>query len=217
MPRRIQHNIHLDAAYRGQSSQAALNVGFQNAAHAAAGGGHGHFDVELVAIFKVSDAAIVDQPKVHYIHGNLRIVDGPEHVPHQLFAELLRLGFGRGGGWLHAERVGIISFNAQDVTGVIHHGEAAAQRLREPYRTAGAQKIRTAAGDRGGLAIAGKNDFLIGIHSVETASCLPSSAACSACHAREAHFTRTGNSDTPANTASLPSSSGTPFLPVTSA
>ena len=32
----------------------------------------------------------------------------------------------------------------------------------------------------------------------------PSSAAFSVCHDRLAHFTRTGNSDTPENTASLP-------------
>ena len=43
-------------------------------------------------------------------------------------------------------------------------------------------------------------------YSVETASCLPSSAACSVCQASVAHFTRTGNSDTPEKTASLPSS-----------
>src|SRR5580704_13456452 len=53
-------------------------------------------------------------------------------------------------------------------------------------------------------------------YSVETASCLPSRAAISVCHAKLAHFTRTGNSDTPANTANLPRASGSPSAcPVT--
>jgi hypothetical protein len=55
-------------------------------------------------------------------------------------------------------------------------------------------------------------------YSVETASCSPLSAACSVCQARVAHFTRTGNSDTPEKAASLPRLS-VPFdsaCPVTS-
>ena len=40
--------------------------------------------------------------------------------------------------------------------------------------------------------------------SVVTGSCLPSTAATTACHGRIAHFTRAGNLCTPANTASLP-------------
>src|SRR5256885_15238171 len=40
--------------------------------------------------------------------------------------------------------------------------------------------------------------------SVVTDSCLPSTAATTACHGRIAHFTRAGNLCTPANTASLP-------------
>ena len=42
--------------------------------------------------------------------------------------------------------------------------------------------------------------------SVETGTSSPSSAALSVCHGSDAHFTRTGNSETPENTASLPSS-----------
>src|SRR5439155_11467362 len=40
--------------------------------------------------------------------------------------------------------------------------------------------------------------------SVVTGSCLPSTAATTACQGRIAHFTRAGNLCTPANTASLP-------------
>src|ERR1700683_3837225 len=43
-------------------------------------------------------------------------------------------------------------------------------------------------------------------YSVETDSCLPSSADWSVCQASVAHFTRAGNFETPAKTASLPSS-----------
>src|SRR5438093_13011551 len=40
--------------------------------------------------------------------------------------------------------------------------------------------------------------------SVVTGSCLPSTAATTACHGKIAHFTRAGNLCTPANTANLP-------------
>src|SRR5439155_3850322 len=43
--------------------------------------------------------------------------------------------------------------------------------------------------------------------SVVTGSCLPSTAATTACQGRIAHFTRAGNLCTPANTASLPTPS----------
>src|SRR5437660_1746448 len=49
-------------------------------------------------------------------------------------------------------------------------------------------------------------------YSVDTLSCLPSSAACSVCQARVAHLTRTGNSETPEKTASFPSSARSPFV-----
>ena len=45
------------------------------------------------------------------------------------------------------------------------------------------------------------------LHSVETNSSRASTAARSVCHARLAHFTRTGNWRTPASTESLPRSS----------
>src|SRR5919197_33528 len=41
-------------------------------------------------------------------------------------------------------------------------------------------------------------------YSVDTVSCWPLSAACSVCQASVAHLTRTGNSETPENAASLP-------------
>src|SRR4051794_25810224 len=46
-----------------------------------------------------------------------------------------------------------------------------------------------------------------GIYSVDTGCSCPCNAARNACHARVAHFTRTGNSETPEKTASLPSAS----------
>ena len=51
-------------------------------------------------------------------------------------------------------------------------------------------------------------------YSVDTVSCFPSSEACNVCHARVAHLTRTGNSETPEKTASLPSSDRFPFAGV---
>src|SRR5207245_11106196 len=54
-------------------------------------------------------------------------------------------------------------------------------------------------------------------HSRDTVSVFASSAASSVCHGRLAHFTRTGNSQTPESTASFPSepSTGSPGRPVT--
>src|SRR6266480_408246 len=55
-------------------------------------------------------------------------------------------------------------------------------------------------------------------HSSDTISFFAWIAASSVCHARLAHFTRTGNSDTPERTASLPRdpvSTGSPGRPVT--
>src|SRR5256886_11393671 len=55
--------------------------------------------------------------------------------------------------------------------------------------------------------------------SVDTVPCFPSSEACNVCQASVAHLTRTGNSETPEKTASLPSSARLPFAgdwPVTS-
>src|ERR1043166_4251935 len=52
-------------------------------------------------------------------------------------------------------------------------------------------------------------------HSVETASLFSWSAACSACQASVAHFTRVGNSHTPEKTTSLPKSSASPAFPIT--
>ena len=57
------------------------------------------------------------------------------------------------------------------------------------------------------------------VHSVETGRLASRSAAFSVCQARVAHFTRTGNSRTPASTSSLPSATagGASPPPATSA
>ena len=57
------------------------------------------------------------------------------------------------------------------------------------------------------------------VHSVETGWLASRSAAFSVCQARVAHFTRTGNSRTPASTSSLPSATagGASPPPATSA
>ena len=114
-----------------------------------------------------------------------------------------------------AERVGIAGVDA--IHGAVlaaADGVAAAQRLQNADRTSGRKRGARAGGNLDDFGVATQlDDDAHGhnrIYSVETASCLPSSAACSVCHASVAHFTRTGNSDTPANTASLPSASGLP-------
>ena len=48
-------------------------------------------------------------------------------------------------------------------------------------------------------------------YSVDTVSWFPRIAACNVCQASMAHLTRTGNSETPEKTASLPSSARFPF------
>src|SRR6185503_14899793 len=98
-----------------------------------------------------------------------------------------------------------------------------AQALRDDHRAARAQGQAVAVGDGGRLHVAGDDGLfphrllperawpspsplLDSETSVETGAASPSRAAFSVCQGSDAHFTRTGNSHTPANTRSLPSS-----------
>src|SRR6185437_6252896 len=110
-----------------------------------------------------------------------------------------------------------------------HHRVAAAERLRKAHFGTCRNGMRDPAGNlrcnrvtcrscciaRFQLLLPIGLQCRLSAYSVDTACSSPFSAALIACHARVAHLTRNGNSETPANTPSLPNASGSPPLPVT--
>lgn len=93
MPGRIENDLGVDFSDLGQLRQLAFDISPEDVSHAAAGGGHRHFDFDfLTAALDRRDPARVDQPEIYDIDRDFGIVDGLQPVPNELFAELDRRG-----------------------------------------------------------------------------------------------------------------------------
>src|SRR5690348_5691743 len=227
IPRRIEHNFHMDFFHRGQPRKPALHISLKNVSHAASGSGHRHFYIDLPGLalyFGRLDLARVDQSEVDDIYRNLGIVNRFQDIPDQLVIEFARVCRRCvAAPELQSQSVRIFSVDSVHLSVVGPNRVAIAARLHDSHRRALRKRAGAPAGNFDHLAGAVQSDYSPGSHlglfydSVETGSCLPSSAACNVCQARVAHFTRTGNSETPENASNLPTSAWFPFAwPVTS-
>src|SRR5580704_9091959 len=67
-PGRIEDDLRVDFSYIGQLHEFTFDIGTEHVSHAAAGGGHGHFNFDLVAAgFGGHDLAGVDEPEIHNV------------------------------------------------------------------------------------------------------------------------------------------------------
>src|SRR5574340_1182879 len=200
--------------HAGNGFQLVAHLVGQELPHAAAGGGERHLDVHAIAraLFERRHHAFVDQAQLDDVDRDLRVIAGRHLLPRRRL-DLFKAGVdlavrGARAGRLLAQGVRVLAFDAVHAA-VRHHGETAAQLLRDLHLVALLQGGRHAPRHDGRRAIPRQGDFLDSSHarySVDAASALPSSALCSVCHTSVAHLTRAGNSLTPDSTSSLPTS-----------
>src|SRR5207248_2221376 len=111
VPRRIPDDLDLHLADTGDALDLAPDVFFEHVAHAAAGRGHGHVDLDTLPAFRQRyRLAAVDETEVDEIYGDLRVEHRPELLPDAFFLEgafdhRRRRGSRRS---VLAERVGIL-------------------------------------------------------------------------------------------------------------
>ncbi len=155
-----------------------LGFGFlgEDGAHAATGGGEGHFDGDEGAVGVArGDLAIVDEAEVNDVHGNLGVVAGLELVPDAFFIDggigVPGLGRGLGGdGGFEAESAGILGADA----GEAHlggDGVAAAEGLGDEDGVAGVKEDGVAGGDLDGGAVAGEGALGVLVHTINRIFC----------------------------------------------
>src|SRR5690606_8471979 len=148
----------------------------------AARGGQGHRDLDGPVL---GDLDVVDEAEVVDVERDLRIEDRPERLD-DLLAQGLAVDGARDRRAAAAE--GLLHLRGGG-RGLAEHAERHARPV-----LAGGDLV-----DLEVLDVVGH----IPHHSVVTGSPDPSSAAVSVCHASVAHFTRIGNSATPAKAASV--------------
>ena len=140
----------------GKVEEFLLGVAGDGGAHAATGGGEGHFDEDMVvAGGQGGDAEVVDEAEVHDVDGDFRIVTGAEGFPDVFLFDGFAGGDlrGRAGvGGTEAEGIGI--FGGNPVEGAVGvEGVGASEALGD---------VRAgAAGERGGGAGRDLDDFAI--------------------------------------------------------
>src|SRR5216684_4320955 len=226
VPDRIKHYFDVRVLDAGEPLHLVLDVGRQHRTHAAAGGGEGHLDLHVLpAILGRLELAEIDQAEVDDVDRDLRVIARLELTPHLLLQLVRRdlLGWrgldGALGGL--ADRFEVLAGHPDHQATVGNDGVGAAERLRDRTGRPLGDQHSVATGDHHCLGAAAEcNLFAHGLlrYSVDTFSPSPASALCNVCQANVAHFTRAGNSDTPENAASRPSSatSRPAFSPVTS-
>src|SRR6267154_4941122 len=133
VPRRVEHQFHVGSRHSGNDFDLAAHVLDQDLAHAAAGRGQGHLDVDVAGRIVVpGDLALVHQPQVDNIYRDLGVVASLELPPDDALDVLLG-GAGRNfgcNGRRLTDRVRLMSGDAEQVS-VDVHGEAAAYRLSD--------------------------------------------------------------------------------------
>src|SRR6185312_4528462 len=146
MPWRLKYHFNIYILHRGQRGELALYVRPEHVRHPAAGGSHGHFDFDLIAITGGRDLAIVNEAKVNNIDRNFGIVHRAQPVPDQSitkFGRDLSLRF----LCADAKDVSIFGIKPEHVSLVRHHRVAAAERLREPHLGTCRNRMRDPAGN----------------------------------------------------------------------
>src|SRR5882757_5139285 len=131
VPRQIEHQFDIGPGYRRNDLDLVAHILHQDLAHAAAGRGQGHFDVDRARrIFVLADIALVNQPKVDDVYRDLWVIASLELAPDDgldVFFRCARRHFGSDGGAL-SDGVRLLAGNAEQVAVDIHR-EAASQRL----------------------------------------------------------------------------------------
>src|SRR3569623_1405376 len=133
VPLRLKHQLDVDVGDIGHALHFAGDVGLQDGAHAAAGRGERHLDVDAVAARgQWHDVAVVDEAEPDDVDGNLGVVAGGELGPYQFFVDAA-VTAARGGVdglvvEVLAERIGILAVAAHQAAFGIS-GVAADERL----------------------------------------------------------------------------------------
>src|SRR5206468_4615265 len=81
VPRGVPDDLDVGIGYARKVEQLHAGIGGDRCAHAAAGGGQRHLDVDPLSGVLGCDAEIVDEAEVDDVHRDLRVVAGPEHAP----------------------------------------------------------------------------------------------------------------------------------------
>src|SRR5882724_4918626 len=133
VPRRVEDQFHVGPRHGRNDFNLAAHVLDQGLAHAAAGRGQGHFNVDRAGrIVVLGDFTLVHQPQVDNVYRDLGVVASLELLPD----DALDVLFGGAGryfgcqGRCLTDRVRIMPGDAEQVS-VDVYGEAAAQRLRD--------------------------------------------------------------------------------------
>ena len=161
MPRRFPDNLHRGFLDAIQHQQLLLCVPCDDPAHAAAGGGEGHFDIHpFLAGRQFFQLHVVHEAEVHNIDGYLRIETGFERRPNLFLTHTLGAGHGsrRGRGLgRQPERIGV---GARDAEQRAAHpqGATAAEGLRDVDRGAFRQQGACAVRNLNRVAVASEFD-----------------------------------------------------------
>src|SRR3954470_11645477 len=114
---------------------------------------------------------IVDQPEVHYVYRNFRVIAGAHLVPDFLFQLLLALWMASSAAsaalsCFQAKRVSVLPLNAEHVP-IHYHGVASPERLRDVCLLALEQRHRCAHGNHRRLHVSRQCDGCAGsVHTL---------------------------------------------------
>lgn len=158
VPRRVEGNLDDGFPDARHCLDLVLDVGGDDAAHAAARRGQRHVDLDdLLAVAGVLHLAAIDQAEVDDVDGYLGVVAGLELLPDQPLDVLVGgvLGQLRLPERFLAERVGVLAGDARQLSAEID-GERAAQRLGHLHRGAFGNDHAIAGGNHHRLHVAGQ-------------------------------------------------------------